>query len=385
MAIGRDELGKEPNAAPVFDAHDAADGTLPGCHHTPTTTSLLRKALFAGLIVLAFLALTELGLRAGHRLVRGSWDFMPAARVLGQLYVPHPYIGYTLTPNKDFRIKDSEIHTNRWAFRGPDIEQRKPRGVTRIVCLGGSTTFSLFASNNDHTWPAQLERVLNERYGAGRFEVLNFGTPGYCAIESFLTLSLKAIDFDPDIVLIHHGWNDIAAVFRPDVKSDYTHFRGFYSKVAGTWLSQLAIGRLLMANFPHFARLPYEGSQYFSPEGLGIFKQHLESIIHLAQGRGAVPVVITPADALPQDPAMWTRASPVTKCLRTMIAAERQVARRLGVPLIDLAADFPKDTRFFADDYGHKSDEGLRLTAQMVADELERLAVFSGTRVARSE
>ena len=49
--------------------------------------------------------------------------------------------------------------------------------------------------------------------------------------------------------------------------------------------------------------------------------------------------------------------------------ALRRIAERRGATLVDMANTYPRDTKYFAD-FAHKTDEGLRLFAEMVADQL---------------
>ena len=53
-------------------------------------------------------------------------------------WTPHPYTLITLNPkSKDYGL----TQINSLGFRSPETSVEKPRGVVRIVCLGGSTTY----------------------------------------------------------------------------------------------------------------------------------------------------------------------------------------------------------------------------------------------------
>lgn len=335
-----------------------------------------RKLLFTFITVVFLIGLTEVGLRVSYRVWKGTWDFLPRTRFASELYEPHPYICYVMRPNVELAGYGGKVCTNRWGLRGRDVERRKPQGVVRIACLGGSTTFSLDASDNDHTWPAQLERLLNKRHAPTRFEVLNFGTPGYCAIESFLIFALRGLDFDPDIVLIHDAWNDTGAVFRADLTSDYTHHRGFYTRLGGGWLAKTAIGRLVLLAAPRFGCIRRQGPHYPSDEGPELFVRYVESTILLARPRGIEPVIVTIPDRLPADPAQWKGLNVQVASARWLIRSLRRLRYQWDVPVIDLAASFPKGPEYFTDAV-HKTNEGLELAARMIADGLEENRVLS--------
>ena len=340
--------------------------------------STSRKLLFAAGTVVLAIGFAEIALRASHLISTGTWDFLPAVRMASELYAPHPYLCYVMRPGVRFTGYDGQVRINRWGFRGRDVERIKPQGVVRIACLGGSTTFSLNASDNDHTWPAQLERMLNERHAPTRFEVLNFGTPGYCAVESLLIFTLRGLDFAPDIVLVHDALNDVPAVFRSDAASDYTHFRAPYTRLGGRWLGRSAIGRLIMlaALEPH--RPPAGGLAGLSAEGVKLFQRHVESTILLARSRGIQPVIVTMPDRLPRDDEECRRRCPEIALTRVLVRALRHLSSQREVSLIDLSATFPKDPRYFTDD-AHKTDAGLELAARMIADGLEQSGTLART------
>jgi lysophospholipase L1-like esterase len=317
----------------------------------------------------------EITLRVGYLIRHGTWDFLPAVRMASKLYEAHPYLCYVMRPNVHFSGADMEIQTNRWGFRGRDVSREKPEGVVRIACFGGSTTFSLNASDNDHTWPAQLERVLNERYAPTRFEVLNFGTPGYASIESFLIFALRGLDFAPDVVLVHDALNDARVVARPDVVLDFTHCRAPYTRIGSSWLGKSAVGRLLIVAAVRISQPSYFGSYRLSKESIRVFQHHVESTLLLARSRGIEPVIVTMPDGLPEDEEKCRERNAEVALARVLIQSLRQLGQRRDIPLVDLAATFPKDPELFTDDT-HKTDRGLELAARMIADGLQENGVL---------
>jgi lysophospholipase L1-like esterase len=343
---------------------------------TPRGKRSLGRRLLLSIGTVAFvIGVLEISLRVGYLIRHGTWDFLPTVRMASELYEAHPYLCYVMRPNVHFSAADMGIQTNRWGFRGQDVSREKPAGVVRIACLGGSTTFSLNASDNDHTWPAQLERILNERYAPTRFEVLNFGTPGYCSIESFLIFALRGLDFAPDVVLIQDALNDVRAVARPDAVLDFTHYRSPYTRIGSRWLGKSAVGRLLIGAAVKINQPGYSGRYTLSERGVRLFQHHVESTALLARSRGIEPVIVTMPDALPDDEAKCRERNAEVMLARVLIQSLRQLGRRRDIPLVDLAVTFPKDPELFADDT-HKTDRGLELAARMIADGLQENGVL---------
>ena len=101
--------------------------------------------------------------------------------------------------------------TNNFGFRGKDIVVPKPKGVFRIVCVGGSTTEE--GPTNDTTYPALLEKKLRAQYGdrlqaGGRIEVVNCGISGIHSTQQ-RARALDYLELQPDVLLYYEAVNDI--------------------------------------------------------------------------------------------------------------------------------------------------------------------------------
>jgi lysophospholipase L1-like esterase len=124
-------------------------------------------------------------------------------RDLPSLFVGQPYLGFALSSNYP-------LH-NRLGYRGPEITQPKPTGAYRIVALGGSTTYGFGIDDYNETYPAQLQRILQEDYGYTQVEVINAGVPEYTSWESLVNLEFRVLDLDPDLLIYYEATNDITA------------------------------------------------------------------------------------------------------------------------------------------------------------------------------
>ena len=102
---------------------------------------------------------------------------------------------------------------NNLGFRGPDITTPRPDDVTRVVCLGGSSTFGYYA-RDEWTYPACLERKLNESAEAAdaRYEVINLGIPHLDSDAIVRLVEREVAELDPQIVVLYAGTNDTPCV-----------------------------------------------------------------------------------------------------------------------------------------------------------------------------
>ncbi len=121
---------------------------------------------------------------------------------------PWPDVVYQVKPHLQGSWRDRPLRTNRFGMRGPDVEKEKPARTVRIACLGDSHLFGS-GVGQDELYTRLLERRLNRHAADGyRFEVLNFGAPGYNTVMEVATLEHRALAFAPDVVLVHFIGND---------------------------------------------------------------------------------------------------------------------------------------------------------------------------------
>ncbi len=100
-----------------------------------------------------------------------------------------------------------EAAINPRGYRGREFAVPKPEGVLRIVVLGGSGAFDIFAPKG-RDWPHLVEERLRDR-GYSNVEVINGGTPGHATFDVLGRLYSEIWMFEPDIVLVYNAWNDI--------------------------------------------------------------------------------------------------------------------------------------------------------------------------------
>src|SRR3989338_912846 len=97
-------------------------------------------------------------------------------RHLVNLFEPDLYLGYRHRPDSC----SFSVRINSMGFRGREISFTKPDNLSRIITIGGSTTFGSDNKEND-TYPALLERELNSEsiHSSVKYEVINGGVVGY--------------------------------------------------------------------------------------------------------------------------------------------------------------------------------------------------------------
>jgi len=106
-----------------------------------------------------------------------------------------------------FRPGVGGFDVRKFKFRSGEATQKKPPGVFRILCVGGSSTWGKGVEDNE-TWPFLLEKKLIEN-GIDA-QVINAGLPGYSSFQILILLREYLLSYDPDVVLMYAGFNDMA-------------------------------------------------------------------------------------------------------------------------------------------------------------------------------
>ena len=136
----------------------------------------------------------------------------PSLRHIVQSH-PDDSIIYTLQPHLDLTFMRARVVTNSCGMRSPERPIVKPPGVFRIALLGDSFAFG-WGVAQEATFAQKLENSLNQiASGAKRFEVLNFGTPGYSTFQEVALFEERGLDFNPDAVLVYFVQNDFGMPF----------------------------------------------------------------------------------------------------------------------------------------------------------------------------
>lgn len=82
--------------------------------------------------------------------------------------------------------------------------QEKDKGEYRILCIGESTT----AFGGENSYPAQLEKILNQKSEGRHFSVINKGLPGMDTTVIISELRRNIARYRPQIIIAMMGIND---------------------------------------------------------------------------------------------------------------------------------------------------------------------------------
>ena len=333
------------------------------------------------------------------------------------MYVPHPYLAYTLNPGYESpESSRRKVSINSAGFRGPEVPFEKPAGELRIACFGGSSTFGAGPSHNSKTWPLQVERLLRERFPDRAIRVLNFGTPSWTSFESQTCLAIRALAYDPDIVLVYHAVNDTWSALGPDPQPDNRHTRRVWPEErkhpidgALEWSMAYRIWRRYLSGDDFDRRKIHTYIDVdvaalnveppYAERGFDNFRRNLTSMIAVSRAHGATPVLMTQASRpvdendMPllsnerpgRDPARFKIFQGIVHAMqdRTLPIVE-EVAIAEDVPLIRVREHMEATARTrmangtmdrLYTDMVHVNNTGALLIAMYVAEQLVELGL----------
>ncbi|MBN2325874.1 MAG: hypothetical protein JXR73_01880 [Candidatus Omnitrophica bacterium] len=272
-------------------------------------------------------------------------------------YLPHPYLSYV---RSDMAYEDGGLRIQKQFF-----SKRKPEDVFRIACLGGSTTMNQF--------PRYLQDDL-ERASLGRtFEVMDFGCNGWTIVESAINYLIRAADFSPDAVIVHHGMNDSFPRIWPDFQPDYSHYRiGWRDQSGllgmklfpGSWVYAYLqikndVSRIALRNYT-VRRVKQESvGREPAPGSVETFARTLRNLAWAVRSRGS-RIVLAPV------PYARKYAKQYGSLIEEHRACMVELGREMDIPIADVDSLLGEHPEIFRD-VVHVYDSGNRIKSQAYA------------------
>jgi len=331
------------------------------------TLSWPKAVIFSILPVLFLLLIGEGGLRVYSWYFRTAYERYNVST--GRL---------ELVPNLQVTIPGGpRIRINSKGFVGVEFSDVKPAGIYRVFALGDSCTF---AGNWDISYSAFLGKMLNAN--GLKYEVINAGIEGYNSEYALGRLKDDILKYEPDLVTIYIGWNDLMKVSPSNMSSsgrvswlgtalNHSYLYKGLSKVMFFYVRPLLMKPGLTGDeselhaFDRFVPATYE--------------ENVSAMVTLLRERNVRVLLLTrPTVLVPQMSAddlrtqnvffpFFPEAYSVPRLLSLHNAynnSVRRLAERMEVPLVDLDEIFnQRNKRPLFWDTMHPSAEGHQLIA----------------------
>ncbi len=158
--------------------------------------------------LLIFLIILEVILRTVYSPINLEelTGIVPTPDPMSKWAMNDPYAAFTGIPGQF--APDKTI--NSYGFIStPEIKKEKDSSVLRIVILGESSSAGTgYILKDQETWPWILSEILNDSLDQ-KVEVINAAMGAYTSFESYGRLWSRIRFFNPDMVIVNHGWNEM--------------------------------------------------------------------------------------------------------------------------------------------------------------------------------
>jgi len=340
-------------------------------------------------LVAAGWAICWLSLRSGDGLWRLQWQRMSlnerdaVERVIRQgnaadsepHFVPNALWHHGLNS----RLPSHQI--NSLGFRSPEISPPRLAAGPRVICMGDSTTENCLRPMED-AWPS----LLQEHLGA-KAVVLNAGVGSMTSNLVANYLSNRVIHFDPHVVIVKVGYNDIWALCRSlENPYDYTEYfvqpftapqidAAFMEDAKKSYAGKVRLAHHLrmLSEASYGCRQPPLDSLVVVPQNFKLFRGHLMAIVGIARANGAEPILL---DLPVPTEGSADRFEPLggkkffLQFVATANAEIAAVAKEMRVPLVVVQSAMATDDFW---DHCHLERSGNAKTAEAVAPVVEAL------------
>ena len=368
--------GTGPLEQPDTDRQDrATNKTQPGGGRR--NFSWPKIMVFSILPVLLLLLIGEGGLRVYSWYFRTAYERYNVST--GRL---------ELVPNVQVKIPGGpNIRINSKGFVGAEFTDVKTKGIQRVFTVGDSCTF---AADWDVSYSAFLGKMLN--VDGLKYEVINAGIEGYNSEYALGRLRDDILQYDPDLVTIYIGWNDLMKVSPGNMSSSgrvswlgavlsHSYIYKGLSKVIFFHVRPLLIQPGLTGN-----ESEYHVFDQFVPV---TYEENVSAMVALLRERNVRVLLLTRPTVLTRNMTaedlrsqhvffpFFPEAYSVPRLLSLHDAYNnsiRRLAVRLQVPIVDLDELFNRqDKRTLFWDTMHPSKEGHELISAVLAPRIRDL------------
>lgn len=291
-----------------------------------------------------------------------------------QPYSERPDIFWGLESNLDkkpFEHKELgvtfDVSTNSESLRYAEIPTGRQPETLRLLALGDSTTFG-WGVEQDKTWPARLEAMLQPLFPEVKLQVLNGGVPGYTSFQGLYHFKKHGALYQPDLVLFSYIVQDARRTRITDKQQAIQALSAQYLQHHPLDSSRLF--RLLRQRYKLFRAYEREQDNQEASQDpdattrvpLDDYRENILTFEKLAQEKGTQLMLF----GLPLEVVGYTKEH------RELLATLAQ-ARKLPHfdPSSVIAEEARQQTLYFPADKGHPNADGCERIATHLAEYLQ--------------
>ena len=143
------------------------------------------------------------------------------------MFQPQAKLNYVSAETFEMSHHHSQVfhYTNEDGFRvsSPDYElpKSKPAKELRVAVIGGSAV--RHGSTFEDTLPGSLKTLIQEKHPGREVEVINAGIESCVSKQSIIYLLFTVLDYEPDIVILYDGANDLGNILLYEARPNYPY------------------------------------------------------------------------------------------------------------------------------------------------------------------
>ena len=318
---------------------------------------------------------------------------------LTQMRLRFPKAHLRFTDNVFTKIYKLDIDAN--GFVKPSPKYAHPD--VSLVFLGGSTTECIYV-DEEHRFPYLAGNILEKETGR-KINSYNGGLSGNNSLHAIDLLVNKVIPLHPQVVVFMENVNDLSTLLYEKTYWSRNTTRAPLEtlkkvKLVGNFLKDILIPHI---NFAYrnlmYALFPRHEDEFAGARGKKLevdraklarqFAANLQIIVDVCRDWGITPVLMTQGNRITDHPDPVVAAYVGQYGTDTGISYQdfkalydlfndtiRQVGKKNGVLVIDLAREVPPDKEHFYD-MVHFNDAGSEDAAKIIAAQLKALIVSS--------
>ncbi len=298
---------------------------------------------------------------------------------------PSGYYNYDIRPNLSvmYDSKNPRKFTfNKWGFRSANYKAIKPKNVKRIFCLGGSSTFDPYVSD-EQSWTYLLGKNLSKNINH-KVESINAGRFGYTTSEIVGLLHHKVVRHQPDLIVLYSTFNDVSRKLSPYYGAD--DGPQLYGNSTLSFLNQhSALFALLdfklryviksdfytslIPNSSNYKEPPIEHTKFISDEVrannyiVKTFERNIRTIVSIAKNNNIKILLST---------QIFESDLPTTKMVNRLDDVLRKVAIQENVPFLEVNTSKKQEyiKNGILESYVHLTKKGCRFLSEKISDKI---------------
>jgi len=280
----------------------------------------------------------------------------------------------------------------------PELKIKKEKNTIRLVFLGESSTAGTGVNLHDTaTWPWRTAQKLKKvAVGNVKIEFINAALGGYTSFESYGKLWSRLIHYEPDIVIVNHGWNDMYYFDYADSpfawrnKFDFKK-SGKFTLISPHWIDPWIRWSQLLSKIRFWYSSSRERGEIsvsksilknnFNSKGVEVFKNNIRFIRDLCSARKIELFVCKQPTLI----SKYTSENDKKRCRYEFHGFDHhahiqafgslyQVLEAENLNQIDLTSLSGKSENFY--DHIHPTELGADQIAEIVADTLLRKSTY---------